>query len=495
MDPVIPSGGALGIGPDNAAMHSGSIFSASTSRTPARLFGLLFFFLAGPAHAFITISTTGLMLILLMFAWPFVLPVMVVVLVLQWRRRAAHPKRLIVTAAVFLTGTLVWLSAMVPIWMDSLSRSRIEDAWGAIDVAVAERQYETAVKLISEHPDGDAHAYLARQIDQLEGVPDVEFAKMLFGRCVSLPGQEARDPWGNLLTQAIAKGRHELVDAWLQSKPCPPADGGSRERDLLDNVYWLLPSAPSDSDPPELGVRQANTLKALVLRYPSLLLRLPNDECMSKVRRSEPCSMVAMAFAEKHLPVVQALVSLDDRLEEHLPPVIAHVLRNDVLRAREAARQDPATVHHWLPALFATAPQQALRAALEAAPVDELALLDGNERNTQFQLLHPIVQAAESRDRDQPTWDYLNLLMDQFPTHLAKWEVNLVDYYGKGQTVKQPQGHALMKRLRAAGMDCQALRGMVSWGSAEREEGTQAMAWVGCQPPADWRPYEPSPPR
>lgn len=451
--------------------------------------------LAGSAHAFITFSTTDVLLIMLMFAWPFVLPVLLVVLVLQWRRREAHPRRLLVSAVVFLVGTGVWLSAMLPIWSDAMKRSRIENAWEAIDEAVAQRQHDKALALIAEHPDGDAHAYLLRQIERFEGTPDAAFAKVLFGRCVSLLDPQASYASRNLLAEAIKRGRHEIVSTWLQSTPCARKDGGTREQDLLDSLYWLMPSAPSENDAPDLGVQQAGILKTLVLRYPALLSNMSNDECRDKVRRSEPCSMVAMALANKHLPVVQMLVAVDEQLDQHLPPVIAHVLRNDVQRSREAARHDYETVHRWLPELFASAPIEALRAALEVIPFNEQAMMEGDARNSQFQLLYPLVEAAESRDAGQPNWAYLNLLLDLFPTQLEQLDVDLVDYYGSAQAVDQPQGKALMKRLRAAGMECQALQGMVSWGSAERKEGTEAMAWVGCQPPADWRPYEPSPSR
>lgn len=463
-----------------------SMAAAGRAR-PAVLAALVLTF-ASPAQA-ISFSTGGLLWAFLVLGWPWVLPGILWVLAAQWKRRAERPRRLIATSIVCLLGTTIWLGDRVPTWRDEIQHARIHKEWRRIDAAVVAGQFDRALELIADHPSGDARSYLLRAIEREDSAPNVAFASTLFRRCVSLLERAPGSTGNNLLGPAVQAGRHELVRAWLTSESCSPADGQDRAHTLVGRLQSLVPYPPDPKTAkPGLAQGQALTLRELVVRYPILLRPQGPENCRASPRK---CTLIAQVFARRHLQAVQALVPLDDRLDEHVPPVIAHILRNDVSRATELARHEFYAIHHDLPSLFATAPFDALRAALKTTPINEQAFLDDDERKTQFQRLHPIVESAETRDAGQPEWTFLNLLLDQFPKQLARLDPALVDGYAGGEAPRTTQGRQLMRRLRAAGMDCKALQGMVGWGYTEREDGIAAMAVVGCEPPAGWSPYVP----
>jgi hypothetical protein len=449
--------------------------------------------LPAAAPAFVDLSVIDLIMIGLMFIWPWLMPVLVVVLVSLWRRRSRRASIFRWTLSTALVaGTAGWLAVMLPLWQKAHHQRAMASAWDAIDVAVDARRYEHALDLLERHPEGDAWAYLRRQTDQYPLAPArLEFAAAkLFEPCTSslLDQQHV----SMLLDAFVERGHHELIAAWLAAPECRQFDGAEgREAAIRGRLHILVPYRPrADLDKNGLSRQQALALRALVQRYPALLEPITPGDCETRWKHDEPCTLMRLVFDKGHRPAVNAILPLDTRLVEHLPPVVAHILRDDVERARGAAKDDPEMLHALLAPLFATAPIDALAAALQAAPLDEETYLKSDKHSTQYQRLSPIVEAAESSDLGRPDWRYLELLLDQFPYRLAELDVDLIEYYGdKGIAWQQPQGGRIMQRLRAAGMSCERLHKMVSWGAATREDGQRAMALVKCPPPTGWVPY------
>lgn len=478
----------------NLLMKSINDSVVGRTRSRALLVLMVSLFWAAPAHAFISLTWEGLALGLLILAWPWLMPLFALLLVRQWKRRQEQTKRLIATALMFLMGTVLWLSHAIPEWQSSARWTRNERAWQDIDTAADKQQFDQAWKLITEHPEGNVYVYLQRQIEQRDHEMNVPFAKFIFARCIGLTDQVPYKGSNELLRLAISEGRYELVEAWLETTPCRPPDGRDREQDLMENRDRLLPYAHGRHDPVSNAADQSRALMAVVKRYPALLSALPTEKCWKKSRADDSCSLLMRAFLERHHLIVKGLVEMDADLIEHVPALVAHVLKDDGPRVREAALKDPFAVKLWLPELFASAPLNALQIALNASPLDEHALVTGDEKNTPYQLLSPTVEEAQRRDLNQETWKFLNLLLDQFPTQLSKIDPYLLSGYGTKPLYEQPQGQMLMRRLREAGMTCEGMQEFVSWGSVDRDTGTQAMALVGCKPPEDWSPYVPKTP-
>nr|WP_297350671.1 hypothetical protein [uncultured Caldimonas sp.] len=442
---------------------------------------------SAPAHAFITLhfSPWDWVLIALFFAWPVVLPLLLVALALLWGRRREWRVAYRSVLAVAVVGSALWSVPWIEDGLSSYRAAQESRYWDEVDQAAATGRPADAIKLLEARGAEGLQAYVYRFVNETPHAPDPVVLKAAFERCVDLLSGGMLET--DLLERAIEAGQTTLIAAWLDAPECPRADGQTREARLVEIVYHLLPYTQAH-DEREHAVhqeRQAAGLRELMARHPALLQVDVSDFGCTRYKGLSPrCTVLGELFEDGHEAALRVLLPLDPNAGQHLPPVALHLLRGESQQAAEAARHDPDTFHRVLPALVATAPLEPLRALLRAVPPDEAALLTPKDDDTQFQHLWPLFEPARRRDAGAPEWAFLSLLFELFPKRLAEVDPDLFDGYLIGTEARDARVLRMLATLRQAQMPCEKLQRLVGWG----DDTPAARAWYGevteCEMPA-----------
>ena len=431
----------------------------------------------------IQFSTADLLLILYVFGWPWVAGFLLLALFGLWRFWRRRTRWILASLAILgsVPVAAIWFSE----WQKETALEDDRQYWQAVSAAAGTGDYTQAQRLLADRKDGFS-AYVERVIDDDAPVEDTTLLRAAFARCVDLLDYRSLSI-SVRLDEVVRAGHPEIVKAWLDTPACP--GGGNREEGLREMALLLAPDTGDGMDPSggRLRERQAQALKLLVERYPALLDAKLSDRC------DKACPTLLSALLEKRHPEgIETILPLDTHAADHLPPVALHILRGDTRGAGRAARADPKTFHRYLPDLLATAPLPPLRAALGVAAPDEATLLTPAPDETLYQHLWPLFSAVKRRDQGQPGWDFLSLLFDLFPHRLKEVDTSLYSGYVIGVKAGDSRLHALLIRLRRAGMDCEAFGRLAAWGD-DTEEGKRWIAQeTGC-PNLAGAPSSPSP--
>jgi hypothetical protein len=433
----------------------------------------------------ISFSTTDVLLILYVVAWPLVAGVLLLLLLAFWRLRRQRARLWAILAGVVVLSTLpagfFWLSE----WKKDADWSREQQYWQSVSDAAKAGDHTEALRLLATRENG-LRTYVERSVGDEYATPDATLLRAAFAQCVDLLDDRTLSI-STLLDEAVETGHPEVIAAWLDAPACASAAGMNREQGIGRMLSLLVPYTSDDDDSAkqQLRARQAEALRLLAGRYPALADLPLSDNCEGKEHAGSSCPTLLSALLDKwHLEGVAAILPLDAHASMHLPPVVLHVLRGEARQAAQAARADPAAFHKYLPSLLATAPLASLRAALRAAPPDEASLLTPTGGDTQYQHLSPLFDAAKRRDLDQPTWDFLWLLFDLFPMRLKEVDTDLYSRYVIGIKAGDARLDEMLTRLRAAGTDCEAFGHLVGWGD-DSEGGRQWIAGkTGCPRPS-----------
>jgi hypothetical protein len=449
---------------------------ASARLSGCRSFGLANFVvlagllgIGGRAYAnFFSWSTTDILILLYLIAWPWVAGVLLLLLVIFWPQRQTRPRLYAILGVVTVLGSIPsginWFSE----WRDDVRRRAEDDFWESVSKAAVDGDQAKALRLLGTRTNG-LQTYVWRALDQPLAPGDPQLIRLAFEQCVADLLDDSNGYLSLPLDRVITEGRPEIIGIWLDTPPCPRNDGLTREQRIAGLLNMLVPyTTRSDGARlKQLRANQAAALKLLVERYPVLLDVSLSDKCGKGNSGAERCpTLLSALFDNWHQEGVAAILPLDRNAEAHLPPTVVRVLRGPPSKATASSRADPRVFHQNLPALLATAPLDNLRAALRAAPPLETALLTPGLDQTQYQHLSSLFDATQRRDDEQPTWDYLWLLFDLFPSRLREVDTQLYERYVIGTDAGDPKLDELLTRLRAAGLSCKNFYGLAGWGDA-----------------------------
>lgn len=438
---------------------------------------------SGQAQAyFFSWSTTDILVLLYLIAWPWVTGILLLLLLVFWPQRQTRPRLYAILAAVTVLGSIPsginWFSG----WRDDVRRHAEEDFWESVSKAAVGGDQAKALRLLGTRTDG-LQTYVWRSLDQQSAPGDPKLIRHAFDQCVADLLDDSNGYLSIPLDKAITDGHPEIISIWLDTPPCPGSDGLTREQRIAELLNMLVPYTTRGDGARlrQLRTNQAAALKLLVERYPDLLDVSLSDKCSKRNSGAERCpTLLSTLFDNWHQEGVAAILPLDRKAEAHLPPTVAHVLRGPPSKAAASARTDPVVFHHNLPALLATAPLDNLRTALRAAPPSEAALLTPGPDQTQYQHLSSLFDAAQRRDDEQPTWDFLWLLFDLFPSRLRELDTSLYSRYVIGTRPGEPNLDTLLTRLRAAGLHCEGFKKLAGWGDSLEDSHQWYEQKSGC---------------
>lgn len=430
----------------------------------------------------INLSFSAVVAILYQLVWPWIASILLLLLIGTWRFRSQHPNLYAVLVAIEIVGSIpagfYWASAREK----HLRWSQEVEYWESVSKAANSDNVPQALRLLATRS-GGLRSYVERGVGDSNDGSNTILLREAFAQCVDLLDDQSNS-MSILLVNAVSKGHPNIVKTWLDSAPC--AGQTLREEGIASILNLLVPYTSSDMNAVNLQLRgrQAEALKLLIERYPDLANVPLRDLCGGKGYGDSKCPTLVEALLDKwHLEGVAAVLPLDAHASEHLPSVVLHVLRGEAMQAAVSAKADPGVFHKYLPSLLATAPQESLLAALRAAPPDEEVLLTPDDGESMLQHLWPLFEAAKRRDAGQPTWHFLRALFDLFPMRLRDVDTSLYSSYVIGAGKGNANLEQLMNKLQSAGLSCDGIQGLASWGdSFSRDDWQRYRQRAGCEP-------------
>lgn len=414
----------------------------------------------------ISLSTSAVVAILYQLVWPWIAGLLILLLIALWSFRSERPRLYAVLLIIEIVGSIpagiYWASER----NEHLQWSQEVEYWNSVSNAANTGNVAEALRLLATRENG-LRSYVERSVGELNDASSMDLMRAAFKQCVDLLDNRT-DSISTLLDEAVSNGHPDIIKAWLDSPPCANLPT-SREEGISSILKLVVPYTTDDTDVAtrQLRGRQAEALRTLVEQYPALADVPLSEDCGKNRRDVSICPTLVMVLLEKwHQEGVAAVLPFDARAAKHLPSVVFHVLRGEAREAATSAKADPETFHRHLPNLMATAPLESLRAALRAAPPDEMSLLSPKEGDTLYQHLSPLFNAAKRRDAEQANWHFLWVLLDLFSNRLREVDTSLYSRYVIGTSPGDANLERLMDMLRSAGVSCDGFRHLASWGGS-----------------------------
>lgn len=364
-----------------------------------------------------------------------------------------------------LTWVGLWAAIHGPDALDRWEQARTKTAWAQLEARVRDDATAgpAAAQALEALP-GGIRAYVDAQLRrQTLNSPALLHAAFAHNPHIVTDGY---DP---LLAAKLRKGRIDMLDVWLDLPRSPALDAELADQLALFAAH--IQEFGSDELP------QAATLEHLLEQRPALRGALPGRACeiVTTPSRSH-CTLAGLLLQSGQRDLVLALGAASGALAlTDLTPLQRAALLGPPAAAAAAARAAPNAVGTQLAGLLRVGEPEAVAAALAATPPDLTPLTQASASGTPFQQLSPLFEAAAQADGKQ-AGPMLNVLLDQPDGHLAELDPGLLPRWHR--TDPLPPGHrALLTRLRAAGMGCDALARLLSGDHPEFQ------AVTGCPPP------------